>query len=336
MPNMYNRSRQQHLATAGGICAILLWSLTIAFTRSISEKLGPISGATCVYAVGAIFGIISILRSREQRQRIAQLSHAYLLGCGFLFVCYMLLLFLAVGVADNREQVLEVGLINYLWPALMLVLSVPILGNRAKWLLFPGTILALSGVFLVLTSGASVDWHSFANNLASNPGAYLLGLTAAITWALYSLLTQKWVGGREGGAVAVFLPVTALAMFLISLLVDEPQNWSGRAFVEVIILGVATFFAYSLWDNSMRKGKVVFIAASSYLTPVFSTAVTCIYLSVPPTLQLWFGCGILIVGSILSWISIDDKKFIKLAQQGAQADSDRLHSKSYGGPEIED
>jgi drug/metabolite transporter (DMT)-like permease len=253
LPNVQNRIRQQHLATAGGICAILLWSLTIAFTRSISEQLGPVSGATCVYTVGAIFGIVSILRSSEQRQRIAQLSHAYLLGCGSLFVCYMLLLFLAVGVADNRNRVLEVGLINYLWPALTLVLSVPILGNRARWLLFPGTVLALSGVFLVLTSGTSVDWHSFADNLAKNPAAYLLGLAAALSWALYSTLTRKWAGGREGGAVAAFLPVTALAMFLICLLVDEPREWSIRAFVEVVILGVATFYAYSLWDVDFQN-----------------------------------------------------------------------------------
>lgn len=325
MPNVQNRIRQQHLATAGGICAILLWSLTIAFTRSISEQLGPISGATCVYTVGAIFGIVSILRSSEQRQRIAQLSHAYLLGCGSLFVCYMLLLFLAVGVADNRNRVLEVGLINYLWPALTLVLSVPILGNRARWLLFPGTVLALSGVFLVLTSGTSVDWHSFADNLAKNPAAYLLGLAAALSWALYSTLTRKWAGGREGGAVAAFLPVTALAMFLICLLVDEPREWSIRAFVEVVILGVATFFAYSLWDNSMRMGKVIFVAASSYLTPFLSTLVTCIYLSVPPTLQLWLGCGVLMVGSILSWFSIDENKRVPLAQQDAPAVADKPH-----------
>ena len=315
MPSVHNRIHQQHLATAGGICAILLWSLTIAFTRSISEQLGPINGATCVYTVAAIFGIASILRTSELRQRITHLSHAYMLGCGFLFVCYMLLLFLAVGLADNHNQVLEVGLINYLWPALMLVLSVPILGNRANWLLFPGTALALFGVFIVLTSGASVDWHSFTNNLARNPAAYLLGLAAALSWALYSALTRKWAGGREDGAVAVFLPATALAMFLVSLLVDEPREWSIRVFVEVIILGVATFFAYSLWDNSMRKGKVIFVAASSYLIPFFSTVVTCIYLSVPQTLKLWLGCGILIVGSILSWLSVDENIDVKPAQE---------------------
>jgi drug/metabolite transporter (DMT)-like permease len=306
LAKLRNRIGKRHLATAGGVCAILLWSLTIAFTRSISEQLGPLSGAACVYTVAAAFGIAGVLRSREQRQRIGHLPHAYLLGCGVLFVGYMLLLVLAVGLAEHRNQVLEVGLINYLWPALTLVLSVPLLGHRAKWLLFPGTILALGGVFLVLTSGTGLDLHSFADNLGNNPVPYVLGLAAAVSWALYSTLTRKLAGGRERGAVALFLAATALAMFLICLLVEEPRAWSVRACAEVLSLGVATFFAYSLWDNAMRRGNVTIVAASSYLTPFFSTVVSCTYLAVPARPQLWLGCALLIVGSLLSWFSIDE------------------------------
>jgi len=306
--NIHNRIPRQHLATAGGICAILFWSLTIALVRRISEQVGPVSGATCVYALSALFGVVSILRSREKRYQITQLPCAYLLGCGFLFVSYMLLLFLAVGVADNHSQVLEVGLVNYLWPALTLLLAIPILGHKAKWMLFPGTVLALYGVFLVLTSSSSATWHSLVDNLATNPVAYLLGLAAALCWAFYSTLTRKWAGDKESGAVAVFLTITALTLFLICFLVEEPRVWNVRVAFEIIVLGAVTFVAYSLWDNSMRRGNIVLVASCSYLTPFFSTMATCTYLSVMPTMQLWIGCVILIVGSILSWISIDEKK----------------------------
>lgn len=220
----------------------------------------------------------------------------------------MLLLFLAVGLAENRNQVLEVGLLNYLWPAFTLVLSVPVLGNRANWVLYPGTILAIVGVYLVLTSGTSVDWRSFVNNLERNPAIYLLGLAAALSWALYSIFTRKWAGDKEGGAVAVFLPATALVMFMICLLFNEPREWRIRTLLEVVILGVATFFAYSLWDYAMRAGNVIVVAASSYLIPLFSTVITCMYLSIVPTMQLWLGCGVLIAGSMLSWVSMTQKK----------------------------
>ncbi|MFC1886679.1 aromatic amino acid DMT transporter YddG [Thermodesulfobacteriota bacterium] len=306
-------TRRKRLATVGGFAAILLWSLTVAFTRRLSEQLGPVTGATCAFAVAAILGVISMFYSGERRLKIIRLPYAYLFGCGFLFVCYMLLLFLAVGLADGRDQTLEVGLINYLWPALTLLFSVVILGNRAKWFLLPGTFLALSGIFLVLTSGSSVTRHAFVGNIASNPMAYLLALAAAIFWGLYSALTRKWAGGRGDGAVALFLTATAIVLLLINLFVKEPREWSVRSIIEAVVLGFATFFAYSLWDNSMRVGNIVLVAAGSYLTPFFSTVVSCIYLSVIPSSQLWIGCGILIAGSMISWFSVYENESGKIS-----------------------
>jgi drug/metabolite transporter (DMT)-like permease len=305
MAETNNSGRAAFAATIGGLIAILLWSFTIAFTRSISEHLGPVYGAGYVYLISAIFGLINALRSSKQRSKLTNLPHRYLWGCGSLFVGYMLFLFLAVGMAENRNQAVEMGLINYLWPALILVFSVPILKNKASWLLLPGTVLALFGVFLVLAGGGSHTWHGMLNNLSSNPTAYLLALLAALFWGLYSNLTRKWVGpDQAGGAVPFFLAATALALFCMNFFVDEPRNWSLQVAGEVAALAFITLMAYSLWDNAMRKGNTIFLAASSYMTPLLSTIVSCIYLSVAPTSYLWIGCGLLIAGSLISWVSV--------------------------------
>ena len=81
-------------------------------------------------------------------------------GCGSLFVLYMLALYLALGLAAGRRQVLEIGLMNYLWPAFTLLLAPVVLKKKAGLILIPGTLLALAGVFLVLTSGHSVSFTS--------------------------------------------------------------------------------------------------------------------------------------------------------------------------------
>ena len=47
---------------------------------------------------------------------------------------------------ESREEVLAVGLINYLWPSLTLLLSVPILGYRSRWFLGPGMLVATAGM----------------------------------------------------------------------------------------------------------------------------------------------------------------------------------------------
>ena len=179
-----------------------------------------------------------------------------------------------------------------------------LLGKKASWILLPGTLLALAGVFLVITHGAPVSWQSLTLNLAGNPGAYGLALAAAVSWAMYSNLTRKWAGDQEEGAVVMFLPITALVFLLICCFLDEPRQWSQRSLAEVLFFGVATYGAYTLWDNAMRKGNIVIIAASSYLTPLLSTILSCLYLTVVPGTRLWIGCGLLILGSILSWRSV--------------------------------
>lgn len=293
-----------YVSTAGGFGAILLWSTTVAFVRSLSEQLGPVTAAASVYSVSSVAALVSLACSRQRRQHILRLPVKYLVGCGALFVGYMLVLFLSIGWAENRQQALEVGLVNYLWPTLTLVMSLMLLGKKATWILLPGTLLALTGVFMVVTHGETVSWQSLTLNLASNPKAYGLALAAAMFWALYSNLARKWAGDREEGAVVMFLPFTAVVLLLISCFLDEPRQWSLRSLVEALFLGLATYSAYTLWDNAMRKGSIVMIAASSYLIPLLSTIVSCLYLSVVPGTKLWIGCGLLIIGSILSWQSV--------------------------------
>ena len=295
-------------ANISGFSAILLWSLTVAIARSLSERLGPVTAAASVYSVSAFLSGLVLIWNSEKRRQVSKLPSSYLIGCGLLFIGYMLLLFLAVGLADTRQQVLEVGLLNYLWPSLTILLTVVLLSKTPRWVLLPGTVLALFGMFLVLTQRGQVSWHSFSSNLAGNPIAYLFGFTAAISWALYSVLTRKWAGGQRTGAVELFLVATAASLLLICYFIEEPRTWNIQSDAEIIILGLATYLAYGFWDTAMRKGNVVLLAAGSYLTPLFSTIVSCIYLAVTPKPILWAGCVMLVAGSLISWYSVKEQK----------------------------
>jgi len=296
--------------TLNGFLAIFLWSTTVALARSLSEQIGPLTAAASVYMVASIACIAHLLFSKSKRLHIRHLPRRYVFGCGVLFVLYMLVLFLAVGLAKNRNQVLEVGLLNYLWPALTIVFSLVLLNKKAGLLLLPGTLIGLAGVVLVLAQGTSLSWQSFARNLSSTPVAYSLGLTAAVSWALYSNLTRRWAGDEKTGAVDLFLPATGIILLMIHLLVKEPGSWNTRAVVEVGFLGVVTWLAYKLWDIAMRKGDVVLVAACSYLTPFFSTLVSCAYLKVKADVSLWVGCVLIVVGSLFSWMSVSDRRTV--------------------------
>lgn len=174
---------------SGAVCgfpAILLWSTSVALARSLSERIDPLTAAAAVYGLCGLLAFGRLLSGDGTWRQVRRLPRKYLFGCGGPFILYLLGSYLAVGPARNREQVLEVGLLNYLWPVPTIVFSLIFLGKRAAWLLLPGTCLALFGVFLVLTQGAELSGRSFAGNLAGNPAAYGLGTAAGISWALYS------------------------------------------------------------------------------------------------------------------------------------------------------
>jgi drug/metabolite transporter (DMT)-like permease len=80
---------------------------------------------------------------------------AYLWGCGLLFVVYEICLSVAVGLAHDRSQAMEIGLINYLWPSLTIVLAVLCGQQAARWWLWPGVLICLWGLARVLGGEAS-------------------------------------------------------------------------------------------------------------------------------------------------------------------------------------
>ncbi len=308
-------------STVGGLFALLLWSLTVALGRSLAESIGPLTAGAAIYSSSGLVCFGYLLMRPVRIRRILRMSPRYLIGCGLLFVVYTVAVYLAIGMAADGNQVLEIGLVNYLWPALTMVLSLPLLGKRASLGLLPATAVALCGIFVVLTGGTSVSWSSFSANVLRNPWAYSLGLAAAISWAFYSNLVDRWTraedNDRNSSGVLFFIPITGLAMLLIGYLSNEESTWTPRAGLEVAAMAVATIFGYYFWEAAMRNGNQVLVKACAYFLPFFSTVVACLYLRVTPGLSLWAGCALLIIGSLWSWHSVADDPNPKARSAGS-------------------
>lgn len=304
---MSQQDPHPNFATAGGLAAIVLWSATFAFARSLSEHIGPLTAGACTYLLGGVVCLLRLWWPGKASGHRPQLSPRYLLGCGSLFVVYTAAIYLAVGLAKDREQVLEVALVNYLWPALTVLFSLPLLGKKASVWLLLGTALALGGVLLVMTQGTCTSWQLFAQHVRENPVAYGLALLAAVSWGTYSNLARRWSGPGSEGAVEWFMLATGVVLLAIRFLTSEPTGWTARCVGEVVGLAVVSTAAYVLWDVSMRKGNMPLVVACSYSTPLLSTLVSCAYLRVSPAPKLWIGCLLLVIGSLVTWRSVSDK-----------------------------
>lgn len=282
-----------------GLVAILFWSTTIAFSRSLTEQLGTFTAAAVIYILAGLFGILFESLQPGGLRQLARVPSAFLLVCGGLFVLYITALYLAVGFAATRIQVIAVGLINYLWPALSLVFSIPLLRRRAGPLLPVGIGLALAGTWLATTSGTSFD----TAELLQDPRAlvpYGLAFIAAVSWALYSNLSRRLGEGSESGAVPLFLLASGLLLGLIRLFVPESPHWTPAAAAQLAYMALFPgMLAYILWDIAIRKGEIILVASLSYLTPLLSTLVSALVLDIQPGAVVWLAAGLIIAGALV-------------------------------------
>jgi len=294
------------MSTVLGFLAILFWSTSVALTRSLAEQVGTITADAAIFLLSGLLGCACLALTGWRPRNFLALPRPYVIGCGALFVSCCLSLYLAIGFARNRQQVLVVGVINYLWPALALVFSLPVLRKKAKLTLLPGAVIALAGAFLAMAQGGSFSWHAFASDVRGAWAPYVLALVAAITWGLYSNYARKWGGKAGGGAVPVFLLATGLMFAALRPAFAEQSHWHFRGLLELLFIAtVPLLLAYIFWDVAMRKGRMILVVSFSYLIPLLSTLVTYLYLGVPPGASVWIACLLVIGGAFICWHSVE-------------------------------
>ena len=288
-------------ATLIGLLAVLCWSCTIGLMRAVAEPLGAVGGAACLYTMAAI--CVAAARGRKGWRELARwrsMHPAYLWGCGLLFVVYEICLSVAVGLAHDRSQAMEIGLINYLWPSLTIVLAVLCGQQAARWWLWPGVLICLWGLARVL-GGDSFSLPLMWSHVLGNPLAYGMGFAAALLWPTYSLLARRY--GEGFNAVGLFVTWTAIALWLKWLMLGEPQPmlWTWLTAGQVLLVGALTALGYSCWEHGIQHGKLALLAAASYFTPVLSALMASALLQVLPGWSFWQGVALVTLGSLVCW-----------------------------------
>ena len=288
-------------ATLIGLIAIVCWSCTIGLMRSVAEPLGAVGGAACLYTMAAL--CIAVARGRQGWRELARwraMHPAYLWLCGALFVVYEIFLSVAVGLAHDRSQAMEIGVINYLWPSLTIAFAVLWRQQSARWWLWPGLLICLWGLVRVL-GGESFSLTTLWQHVQGNPAAYGMAFAAALLWPTYSLLARRYGAGFN--AVGLFVTWTALALWVQWLRQDTvaPMQWSWPTALQLFMAGALTALGYSCWEHGIQHGKLAVLAAASYFTPVLSALAASLLLQVLPGWSFWQGVALVTAGSLICW-----------------------------------
>ncbi len=275
-------------ATLIGFCAILSWGLLALLTIG-SAPVPPLQLNAVCFAIGGVIGLIwtgfgtgfGVLRAVPFK--------VYAFGTLGLFGAN-LLYFTAMGLAPMAET----GLIGYLWPLFIVLLSGLLPGERLGALHILGALIAFGGVAaLVLRGGASLP-------IGALPG-FGVAFLFAFSWAGYSVGSRLF-GNQPTEAVTVYF-IAAAVLSLIAHLALETTAWpeTTAGWVSLIGLAVApTSLSFFAWDIGMKRGNIQLLGVVSYAAPLLSTLALVVAGSAKETPMLGFAALAITGGAALA------------------------------------
>lgn len=273
----------------------------VGLIRSVSENFGPVGGAALVYTVGSLVLVLVM-----GIPKITKYPKRYLLWGTVLFVSYEICFVLALGLANNRQQAIELGMVNYLWPSFTIALAVFFNRQRFTLLLGLGLVLAFMGLIWVISGNQPLSVQTILANIQSNPLCYFLAFIGAIVWSFYSNVTKRISGGHNG--MVLFFIMTSIGLWILYFF-STPTAFiiNSESLLLLLVASIATGGANALWTFAVIKGNVAFLGTLSYFTPVISTAFASMLLSTTLTLSFWQGVLMVTMGSVICFLATRQK-----------------------------
>jgi drug/metabolite transporter (DMT)-like permease len=276
-------------ATLSGVVAILLWS-SLALLTVVTADLPPFEILALSFAIG---GVCSLTGSGRWRDRLAGMRQPWpSFGLAVLALFgYHALYF----IAFRHAPAVEVNLINYLWPLLIVVFAAFLPGVRLQPMQLAGTALGLAGVMFMVTRG---------QGLRIEPGhwlGYLAALGAALTWSVYSVLNRRF-HAVPSSAIGAACWVVALLAAATHGLFETYVAPSGIQWLVLILMGLGPVgIAFRLWDRGTKHGDIGVLGTLSYAAPLLSTLLLLLSGRVDAHWSQALAAALLLIGA---WISV--------------------------------
>ena len=275
-------------ATAIGFSAVLMWALLALLTIG-SAPVPPLLLNTLCFGIGGGIGLVIVFLRGGFGMLRGLGWRVYALGTLGLFG-YHALYFTAFRLAPFAET----GLIAYLWPLFIVLLSGLLPGERLRPLHLIGALTAFAGAGLIVLQGG----------VSFPPGAlpgFALAFLCALTWAAYSVVSRRF-GTVPTEAVVVYCLATAALSGMAHLALEQtlwPQGATG--WLAVLLLGLgpvgAAFFS---WDIGIKRGDIQLLGVASYAAPLLSTLALVLAGRAEPTWGLALAAALIAGGAALA------------------------------------
>ncbi len=267
-----------------------MWS-SLALMAVSTAGLPPFQVLATSFAIGGVLGLAVL--ARDGRAALAVLRQplpALVLAVVALFGYHALYF-----IAFRHAPAVEVNLINYLWPLLIVVFAAFMPGTRLRAGQIAGTVLGLAGVVIMVSRGRAITFE--AGHLAG----YLAALLAALTWAAYSVLNRRHAAVPSAAIAGPCLIVAVLAG-LVHLLFEQTVAPDAGQWGVLVLMGIGPVgIAFRWWDRGTKRGDLALLGSLSYAAPLLSTVLLLLGGRVEAHVSQALAVALLLLGA---WLSV--------------------------------
>jgi drug/metabolite transporter (DMT)-like permease len=272
--------------------AVLFWATAASAFKLSLQYLAPPMLLLYSSTTACLCLMVILLVTGRQRQyrawRGADLIRSAVMGFLNPFAYYLILL-----EAYDRLPAQQAQPLNFVWPIVLVLLSVVVLRQRPSLWTLPAMALSFTGVVVIATRGEFTNWQS------TDPVGVALALASTVIWALYWIFGIRDKHDPVNRLCLNFAFGTVFTLIFIAstdaLMLPPLPGLAGAVYVGLFEMGLT----FVLWLRALQLSRTTAeVSGLIYLTPFVSLMLIAGVLgeSIHPSTVIGL---ILIVGGIL-------------------------------------
>ena len=260
--------KQQRQAYTYALLAVLCWS-TIGSAFKISLRYLDFLTLLLFASFVAVAVLFITLLLQGKLNLLKKIKKENLLNSAFLGLLNPFLYYVVLLKAYELLPAQEAGTLNYIWPLVLVLLSIPMLRQKITGWSIMAILVSFFGIILISTHGQLLTLHF------SNPVGVFLALGSAIFWALYWIFNMK--DSREEvsklflnfcfGFFYIFLTIAILRFLGLNWSRYPLLPWQGIAgsvYLGIFEMGIT----FILWMMALKLSSTTAkVSNLIYLSP---------------------------------------------------------------------
>ena len=285
--------RTQRKAYIYAFSAIACWS-TIGSAFKISLRYLDPLGLLLFSSIVAVITLFVILLVQGKLSLLGKLTSTDILMSALMGLLNPYLYYVVLLRAYDILPAQEAGTLNYIWPLVLVLLSIPMLKQKISVLSIVAILISFAGIMVISTHGRLLSFHF------SNPAGVLLATGSAFLWAVYWIINLK--DKRETvsklflnfffGLLYVFITIALTKHFWI----PPWKGLAGAVYIGLFEMGIT----FLLWLNALKLSSTTAkVSNLIYLSPFISLII--IHFAVGEAILLSTVAGLALIVTGILW-----------------------------------